>query len=192
MPTVAAELVMHMVNPPAPPACQGGHEMLSDHFHPLHLAVYRYLLHRVFDADQADDLAAETFYRAVRAIGRFRGNLVQLRAWLLRTAANLASSHCRRQRLWRLIFRRVASRPAVEAAFPAGDDSQALKAQQVRAALQDLAPRHQNVIVLRYFMEMSFEEIGDILRCRPDAVRVRLSRAVRAMRCRLGIEKEDT
>ena len=79
----------------------------------------------------------------------------------------------------------------IDAREPGYDDSRVLELQQVRVALQSLAPRHQSVIVLRYFMEMPFEQIGAVLGCRQDAVRTRLSRALKALRRRMGLGQKS-
>jgi len=169
-----------------------GAEVLGERFQPLYVAVYGCLLHRLFDAELAEELTAETFYRAARAVRRFQGTVGQLRLWLLRTATNLANSHYRRKRLWQLVFRRLQrSRPLMDSGEQSLDDSGVLKLQQVRVALKGLAPRHQSVIALRYFMDMPFEQIGAVLGCRQDAVRVRLSRALKALRRQLGLENKN-
>ncbi len=167
---------------------RSGAEVLAERFGSLYVAVYGYLLHRLFDAELAEELTAETFYRAARAVGRFEGNERQLRVWLLRTATNLANSHCRRKRLWQLVFRRLqTSQPLVDATGPVLEDEQVVRLQHVRAALAGMAPRHQSVIVLRYFMDMPFEQIAAVLSCRQDTARVRLSRALKVLRRRLGL-----
>jgi len=165
-----------------------GAELLAARFESLYITVYGYLLHRRFDRELAEELTAQTFYRAVKAIGRFQGDDRQFRIWLLRTATNLANTHCRREKLWRLVLGRIgASRPLAEFDEPLVDDVRMLQRERVRRALDALAPSYQAVLVMRYFMDMPFEEIAAVLQCRQDNVRVRLSRAVRAMRRRLGV-----
>ncbi len=73
---------------------------------------------------------------------------------------------------------------------PGEDDRDESRRRQVQGALKSLAVKHQNVITLRYFMNLTFEEIGEILGCRQEAVRVRLSRAIAAMRRQLGVQAE--
>ena len=190
---------MNMTTADRPPPTEGhaggqrarsGAEILAERFGPLYVAVYGYLLHRLFDAELAEELTAETFYRAARAVGRFEGSGAELRVWLLQQATNLANSHCRRKRLWQLVFRRLqSSRPLINTAEPGVEDDRVVRLRHVRAALAGLPLRHQSVIVLRYFMDMPFEQIAAVLGCRQDTARVRLGRALKVLRRRLGFEE---
>ena len=73
-----------------------GLEVLARDFEQLHALVYRYLLHRFFDPELAEELTAQTFYNAAVRISRRPGSVRQVRAWLLRAATNQANTHCRR------------------------------------------------------------------------------------------------
>ncbi len=192
METIAADCPLPTEGHADGPRAYRGAEVLAERFGSLYVAVYGYLLHRLFDAELAEELTAETFYRAARGVGRFEGNEKQLRVWLLRTATNLANSHYRRERLWRFVFRRLqTSRPLIETAEPGLEDEQVVRLRQVRAAVAALAPRHQSVIVLRYFMDMPFEQIAAVLGCRQDTARVRLGRALKVLRRQLGLAGAD-
>ena len=57
-------------------------------------------------------------------------------------------------------------------------------------ALRRLAPRHREVLVLRYVAELSVEEVARQLRLPPGTVKSRLSRARRALANDLGDERE--
>jgi RNA polymerase sigma factor (sigma-70 family) len=172
------------------PAGTGGNtrpRLLAAEFDRCYAVVYRYLLHRLFDAELAEEFAAQTFYKAAVAIHRLPGEAEGVRLWLLRTATNLANSHHRRTRLRRLLLGRFgAARPAVTEVESVSKSVDTNGPARVRAAVQALRPKYQAVVVLRYFAEMSFDEIAAIVGCRPDAVRARLSRAVGELRERLG------
>jgi RNA polymerase sigma-70 factor (ECF subfamily) len=62
---------------------------------------------------------------------------------------------------------------------------------RIRAALLALRPKYQAVVALRYYSQLSVPEISEVLGCRQDAVRTRLSRAMKAMRDRLGSRRSD-
>ena len=58
--------------------------------------IFRYILYRVADAALSEDLAAQTFYKALKYLGRFRWTGISISAWLYRIAANEVNSHFRR------------------------------------------------------------------------------------------------
>ena len=174
------------------PSRDGAIDLLASHFERFYKRVYAYLLHRLFDRELADELTAEAFYRAAAHHRRIYGNERQIEAWLLRTAARLADSHYRRTRLHRLLLGRfVHTRPgAVTEDPPAGGDTDASR-MPVQEVLRELPPRHQSVIVLRYYMQMSVDEMAVVLNCRPETARVRLSRAIKEMRRRLCVRTQN-
>lgn len=161
--------------------------LLAANFESLYATVFRYLLHRVFQRELAEELTAETFYKAARSVGCLNADEREMQMWLLRIATNLANSHFRKARLRRLLFGRFAASHHRTAAEPDrdGDDS---RIAQVRAAISALPVKYQAVIVLRYYERMSFGQIAITINCREVTVRTRLSRAVRQLRTRLGLQ----
>src|SRR3712207_5547403 len=65
-----------------------------------HKPITSYLYHLVRDREVADDLAQDTFLKALRALDRTPPDL-NFRAWLYRIATNTAHNHHRRRRLLR-------------------------------------------------------------------------------------------
>lgn len=174
------------------PSPDGAIGLLASHFEPFYKRVYAYLLHRLFDRELAEELTAEAFYRAAAHHSRLYGNERQIEAWLLRTAGRLADSHYRRRRLHRLFLGRfIHARPAaVTQDPPAGGDADASHV-PVQEVVRGLPPGHQSVIVLRYYMQMSVEEMAVVLNCRPETARMRLSRAIKEMRRRLCVRTHN-
>ena len=162
-------------------------QVLATEFDHLHAQVYRYLLHRCFNPELAEELTAQTFYKAATFIGRRRGDIRQVRAWLLRTATNLANTHYRRKRLRQFFLNKLTgSTTETTEPEPRSDSPDGQRRARVRGALLALRPKYQTVVVLRYYAQMSYADIADVLGCRQDAVRARLSRAIEEMRQRLG------
>ena len=174
----------------APKASSSGNkalEVLASDFEQLHALVYRYLLHRFFDHELAEELTAQTFYKAAVYTSQLKGDIRQVRVWLLRAATNIANTHYRRNRLRQLFLRQLARvTPNAKEPQPVSDSTDGQRAARVRGVLLALRPKYQTVVVLRYYAQMSFTDIADVLGCREDAVRARLSRAIKEMRQRLG------
>jgi RNA polymerase sigma-70 factor (ECF subfamily) len=118
----------------------------------------------VADHDDALDIAQEVFIRAYEKIADFRGE-AQVFTWLYRIAVNLSLNHLRKIKL--KTFLRLdeehrelpdsGSTPSVE-----------LEQKEVRAmvhlALEKLPRKQKAVFVLRYYEELSYEEIAAILK----------------------------
>lgn len=163
--------------------------LLDAEFSAFYAVVYRYLLHRSFDPEQAEELTAETFYKAATAVDGLRADRHDLQMWLLRVATNLANSHFRKLRWRRLLFGRWAATTAAKPAGVPGAQSVVDQCRErVRVAIRALPSGDQAVIALRYYTQLSYEDIAEILGCRTDAVRARLSRALKRLRERLETE----
>ncbi len=63
---------------------------LYDHYH---ASVYRFLYYRVGSVQLAEDLTAETFFRALRSMSSFRWQGKDFGAWLMTIARNLTTDH---------------------------------------------------------------------------------------------------
>ncbi|HVP12083.1 MAG TPA: RNA polymerase sigma factor [Phycisphaerae bacterium] len=163
--------------------------LLDAEFDNYYASVYRYLLHRSFDRELAEELAAETFYKAATSVRSLRADRRELHMWLLRVATNIANAHLRKLRWRRLLFGRWAASIAAKTIGRPGAQSVVDQCRErVRAAMQALPPADQAVIALRYYTQLSYEDTAAILGCRTDAVRARLSRALKRLRQRLDSE----
>ena len=146
--------------------------------------VYKFLLAQCHDADLAEELTQETFYQAIRSIGRFDGTC-KVSVWLCQIAKHLWYQHLRRQK-------REVPLPEEDTGTPlpsAEDDVLA------RAGHLDLLRRvhalpepGREVVYLRVFGGLSFREIGDVLDISEAAVKTRLSRG----RARLRLLLKET
>lgn len=161
--------------------------LLTSEFERFYRRVYGYLVYRVFDRELAEELTAQTFMKAAESVHRLSGDEQYLKAWLLRTATNLAKTHWRQtQRRWSVLESFARTQSTMALADPATNAAKTQKLDRLRSALMALGPNDQAVVVLRYYVQMSFNEISEVLDCRPDAVRARLSRAIGKMRRQLN------
>lgn len=120
--------------------------------------VYWHIRRMVVSFDDTQDVAQETFLRIYRSFGSFRGDC-KLSSWIYRVATNEAL---------RFIERRNA-RPSViaEEGFDAAADeyvdlSDNLSV-ELQRAIHTLPPRQQAVFNLRYFDELDYTEIAEIV-----------------------------
>lgn len=164
----------------------------------------RYMLlvaNRALDSDLrakagASDLVQETFVAAAKDFQRFRGDSErELFAWLTQILIHRIHKHVRdfRETQKRDIGREEALEAGLAAMFLSGGDEtpSALVAaqeerQRVQQALARLQEHESQVLVLRTWKQLSFEEIGTLMNRSPDAARKLWARSVE----RLGRELE--
>jgi RNA polymerase sigma-70 factor (ECF subfamily) len=150
-------------------------------------AVFRLCYLLLGDPDDAEDVAQETFLRAWNYLGRF-DPARPLRPWLLSIASNLASNRRRSAgRYLAALTRAFRSEPAASASI---EDRSArhMEASHLWKAVQTLSLPDQQIIYLRYFLELSVAETAQALAIPEGTVKSRLSRALERLR---GIIRQD-
>jgi len=143
--------------------------------------VYSIALHYLRgDAAAAKDMTQEVFVRAFRAAPSFQGT-ARLSTWLYRIAANACIDELRRRR--RLVL--FGDVPPVLHPTVAAVEPQDLDA-DVAAALRRLTPKLRMAVLLRYFDDLSYDEIASALDCTTGTVASRLNRAHAILARELG------
>ncbi len=140
--------------------------------------VYRYALRLCHDEALADDLTSECFLKAMRAIGRFRGEC-ELRVWLCQILKRLYLDHLRRQ------GRELPQEePPDEDQGPDPAESFASQDESMRAhrALHQLDEPYREVFSLRVLGGLSFAAIGELFLKSPNWACVTYYRARKKLR----------
>jgi RNA polymerase sigma-70 factor (ECF subfamily) len=148
--------------------------------------VYRYLLYRVRDAADAEDLTSEVFTRAFANIHRYRWQGKSFLAWLYTIARNAVTDRMRR------------ARPTVDLENAFGVADQAPTAQEhveardrasaLRRAMTKLTTDQQEVLLLRFMENYSSQEVARVLGKNEGAVRALQFRALGRLRKLLADE----
>lgn len=177
---------------PAPPPDDAGEEALlvaaarrdRAAFAPLYrryvTPVYRYVARQTANAQDAEDLTAATFDKALASLDRYREQGT-FAAWLFTIARHTLRDHQRRSRPHLDID--LMAEPA--AATPDEPEAEALRAERLRLLrqrLRRLPPDQQEAITLRFFAELSVAATAQALGRSEGAVRMLVHRAVTALR----------
>lgn len=142
-------------------------------------AVFRMAYLLLGDPDDAQDAAQEAFLRAYSSLPRFDLHR-PLRPWLLRIVTNLARNRLRSAGRYFAALARYA-RAEPEALIQAGPEQPA-DSEALWRSVRRLPPDAQQVIYLRYFLEMSEGEIASTLNVAAGTVKSRLHRALARLR----------
>jgi len=130
--------------------------------------VLNYIYRRTLDVALAEELTSNTFFNALRALGRYE-NRGKFLAWLYRIAGNEIRLNWRARRKhhedearWRAELDRLrfATDPAIASEEV---EEQARQFARLHEALGRLPERYQTILALRYFESLSCEEVA---RCR--------------------------
>ncbi|MHB8893313.1 MAG: RNA polymerase sigma factor [Candidatus Limnocylindrales bacterium] len=151
--------------------------------------VRRFLRHQLGDADVAEELLQHTFVSMIEALPRYRDRGLPFGAWVFRIARNAVIDH------------RRTSHPgleldaAVDRASDAGDPVTSAEREHdrawLRAALDGLPADQREVLVWRFFAELSPGETAVLMGRSNGAVRVLQHRALAALRTTLGQDGPD-
>ncbi|NYG58893.1 RNA polymerase sigma-70 factor (ECF subfamily) [Nocardioides daedukensis] len=149
---------------------------LFDHYHP---AVYRFLFYRTRSQTLAEDLASETFFRALRSMNNFRWQGKDFGAWLMTIARNLTTDHFKagRTRLELTTEDMGLHDDATEG--PETAVMAALNNEHLLAAMQQLPKEQQECLVMRFLQGMSIAETATVLNRSDGAVKQLQLRGVR-------------
>jgi RNA polymerase sigma-70 factor (ECF subfamily) len=143
--------------------------------------VYRYLLYVTGNTHLAEDLAAETFERAIRRWRRFDSRRGSARTWLCQLARSTALDHFRAER------RRKRREEAFGEELPTAEEpvfGEGLSP-ELDAAVRGLSAAEREVVVLRVVLELDGETTARVLGIRSTAVSTRLSRALHKLEERM-------
>lgn len=150
-------------------------------------AVFRLAYLLLGDAGDAEDVAQETFIRAFRFLNSFDTSR-SWRNWLLGIAANLARNRRRAfGRYWHHLGRLARLSPE-ESLDPETETAHRANAQALWHAVRRLERTDQEIIYLRFFLELSVEETAETLNIASGTVKSRLHRALERLR---GVVKQD-
>jgi len=142
------------------------------------------------DAALAGDITQQVFLKLFTRIGQFR-HQSEFTTWLYRLTTNTCIDEQRKRRRFRpfpesLPYAKVNTLPAAEARFMRLEI-----ADTVRDAIAGLKPKLRIAILLKYFEELSYEEIAQVLNCSKGTVASRLNRGHRILAQRLGHLRAD-
>lgn len=148
------------------------------------VAAFRLAYLLLGDTDDAEDVAQEALIRAFQTLDRF-DPARPLRPWLLRITANLA--HNRRRAVGRYLAAlqrlvQAVPEPVAVANVPGEHVQQQEEAQALWQAVRRLKRADQEVIYLRYFLNLSVAETAEATGVAPGTVKSRLSRALDRLR----------
>jgi RNA polymerase sigma-70 factor (ECF subfamily) len=171
---------------------QAFEELAIKYQNKIYALSYRYM----GNEEDAYDMAQEAFIKAYRSLRSFKGDS-SFGTWMYRIATNVCLDELRRRKR-RIIplslDEPLATRDGDEVEKEIADTSptadiiyeQKELSQYIQQVLDEMKPDHKSTIILRDIMDLTYDEIAQVLNCSIGTVKSRLSRAREALRKKLG------
>lgn len=139
--------------------------------------IFCYLAQRTNSAEEAADLTAATFERAIARLSTYRGDGNGFAAWLFRIARNTATDHFRRRPRWRpldlLQHDRSSRDPGPEQSVLARE-----AVDRLELRLRELTEIQRECLALRYASDLTVREIADVIGKSEAATQKQLNRGL--------------
>ncbi|MBR4201359.1 MAG: RNA polymerase sigma factor [Oscillospiraceae bacterium] len=129
--------------------------LYNQYFH----TVYLYLCSVTHDESLAEELTQDTFFKAMKSLGSFRGDC-DIRVWLTQIAKNLYLTHCKKQN--RMTGGEIPENEPDRSVSVEDHLADTEQAMAIHRILHDMKEPQKEVFSLRVFGELSFRQIGEI------------------------------
>ena len=154
-------------------------------YHRYSNEVYKFLVYFTRNHD-VEDLVQDTFVRAMKGIGKFRGD--NARSWLISIARNVAIDALRKANRFAFVENRAmdelnAREKSPEEWVEFKDDEE-----RILNTLNAMKVGYKEVVICRAFMDLSSEETAQVLGWSTNRVNVTLYRAIKSLRAALTEE----
>ncbi len=146
--------------------------------------VYNLAYRMLNNSGEAEEAAQEAFIRAYTRLHTYNPNR-KFSTWMLSITSNYCIDLIRKRRALLLsIDEPLPPHPALRSDGQKGPEAQMVISEQqemVQSLLQELSPDYRQAVVLRYWYELSYEEIAEMMDTTVSAIKSRLFRARRQL-----------
>ena len=152
--------------------------------------LYGYAMVLTRNHAQAEDLVQETYVRAIQALGRIRSDS-NMKSWLFTILRNIWLNELRKWRNGPQLVEIDLGNNVADILVDRSKNSHdiyvsKMEAAQVRAAIKKLPLEFREIILLREYEELSYQDIATVLECPVGTVMSRLGRARAKLRALLS------
>ena len=123
--------------------------------------IYNYVYARLGRAEDAEDLAIDTMTRSLTRLDQFHDQGVAFSSWVYKIAHNATIDHYRRHGKVTLVSLEQATLP--QSADPSELAMEQLSNEDLRVALRALTDEQQQVLILRFFQDLTAPQVAGIM-----------------------------
>lgn len=170
-------------------AQQGEPEAFAELYEVHFDKIYRYIVLKVRNQADAEDLTQQVFLKALESIGSYRWRGMPFSSWLFRIAHNQAVDHFRKRKKGKTLPLDEAR--VVSTADPTLLAEQRLRVEQLAVAYEQLTEAQREVISLRFAGGLSTAEVAKVMSKSEGAVKVLQHNALVRLRRILSSSNEE-
>ena len=156
--------------------------------------VYQVSYRMLGNAQEAEDVAQETFLRVYANIGNYDPSY-KFSTWIYRIATNLCIDHLRKRKQVYSLDRELEGTDGLDWHDRLADqgpnpEESLLTGElqgQVQEAIESLTPKYRSIITLRYIEDLSLNEISEVLKLPVSTIKTRIHRGREALRKKLNL-----
>lgn len=167
-------------------------EAFSPLFRIYYPQIFNYVARRVGGVEMAEDIVAETFFKAVKNLWQFQWRGIPFSSWLYRLAGNEVKKYYRRNKYSSFSLEKMCEEGIIEPADSSDLVEEICEAEaifqkhtdflKIQKLLRSLPCKYQEVISLRFFEDKKIREIAEILGKKQGTIKSCLSRGIALLR----------
>jgi RNA polymerase sigma-70 factor (ECF subfamily) len=141
--------------------------------------IFKFCVHRLYSKETAEDVTSTVFLQLAGKMNTFKGQTEkEFKNWLYAIAVNHTNAYLRKKSRRNRLLENAAQMITKNCS----DASVQPDWTRLYTAIMRLKPNHQTIVTLRFFENLSFEQIAKITNTRMPTVRVILHRALKKLR----------
>lgn len=168
-------------------AQSGDREAFAALFEQYKNLVFRTAYLMLGESAEAEDALQEIFVQVYKSLAGFDPRKAAFTTWLYRVTFNYCLNHRRKKHPFTLGLEEVS--PALKSEFPG---AQLAEAEVLQEAIGNLTDKQRAVVILRYFWDLPYAEIAQILDLPLGTVKSRIDLAIKTLRKLLEEPKSST
>jgi RNA polymerase sigma-70 factor, ECF subfamily len=166
-------------------AQNGDREAFAILFEQYKNLVYKTAYLMLGESTEAEDALQEIFVQVYKSLSGFDPGKAAFTTWLYRVTFNYCLNHRRKKRPFTLPLEDIS--PALKSEFPG---AQLAEEEILQQAIGKLTDKQRAVVILRYFWDLPYADIAQILDVPVGTVKSRIDLALKPLR--KGIEEQDS
>jgi RNA polymerase sigma-70 factor, ECF subfamily len=151
--------------------------------------IYNYIYYRTGNQQDAEDLTAKVFYRAMSHIQSYEDKGVPFQAWLYRIAHNLVANFHRDQGRRKVVPLDDYVAHTLRSEAPDRQTEANEEQEMLLAAIRRLPPERQEMLLLKFVEHKSNAEIGEMMNRTEGAIKSLYHRTLLALRDELQMQQ---
>ena len=155
-------------------------EILYRKYFPM---INNFVYRRIYDEDLKNEIVSSIFFKVMKKLNSFKvlkNGRTSFSAWLYRIALNEINQHYREEKKFNKILE--SERKTFKMNMEEKEPLLSITFEEVKEKMKYLKPKERDIIALRFFEKLSYEEIAEILKINQGAAKVRLHRAIKKLK----------